>query len=321
YFDDIIGKSKIIQDVIRISKKYAKSDACILIYGETGTGKELFAQSIHNFSNRAHEPFVAMNCTAIPPNLLEAELFGYEEGTFTGATKGGKTGLFEMAHRGTIFLDEIAEIPLEAQIKLLRVLQEKEIRRLGGREIIPIDIRVIAATNKNLLEQIEKEKFREDLFYRLNILNIEIPPLRERMEDLIDIAIYIFSCFNIEDYQKYETALKEILYNLKDYNWPGNVRELYNVVSRIYVLMSQNEEIDEIKKIILKILDINTNDRNPHKMIKNEVDYEPNFYEWEKNKIITTLKKNNLILNLVAKELNIGRTTLWRRMKKYDIKI
>jgi transcriptional regulator with PAS, ATPase and Fis domain len=320
HFDDIVGKSKVIQDVIRISKKYAKSDVCILVYGETGTGKELFVQSIHNFSNRSQEPFVAVNCTTIPPNLFEAELFGYEEGTFTGATKGGKAGLFELAHRGTIFLDEIAEIPLDAQIKLLRVLQEKEIRRIGGRENIPIDIRVIAATNKNLREQVKNGKFREDLFYRLDILNVEIPPLRDRKEDIIDIAMYMFSAFDLKNCKKCKTVLKETLNNLKEYNWPGNIRELYNIVSRIYVLLSQGEEIKTINKIILKILEVHVNDDNHPEITKDNENNEQSFYVLEKNKIIDTLKKNNLTLNDAAKELNIGRTTLWRKMKKYNIK-
>lgn len=189
-FQNIIGQSKEIKKVIKKAKKIAKSESTILIQGESGTGKELFAQSIHNYSDRFQNPFVAINCAAFPDNLLESELFGYEGGAFTGAKKGGKPGVFEQAHTGTIFLDEIGDISANIQARLLRVLQEKEIMRIGGTKMIPIDIRVVAATNKDLYQLIQTGEFREDLYYRLNVLSLFIPPLRKRREDILLLIEY-----------------------------------------------------------------------------------------------------------------------------------
>ncbi len=224
-FKDIIGNSKVIKECRSIAKRMAKSNSSVVITGETGTGKELFAQAIHNASNRRTYQFVAVNCGALPENILESELFGYEEGAFTGARKGGKRGLFEIAHKGTIFLDEISEMPYSIQIKFLRVLQEKEIMRLGSDRIIDIDIRVIAATNKNLEELVNKNKFREDLYFRLKVLPLNIPPLRTRLEDISLIIDYYKKEFggNFELSSKAKEALLK-------YNWKGNVRELRNFV-------------------------------------------------------------------------------------------
>ncbi|MDX5716558.1 sigma 54-interacting transcriptional regulator, partial [Clostridioides difficile] len=183
-FNNIIGNSSIIKDCIKKAKKMALTDNPILITGETGTGKEAFTQSIHNHSNRKNKPFVAINCASLPSELLESELFGYEDGSFTGAKKGGKKGLFELAHTGTIFLDEIGDMPHDLQVKLLRVLQEKEIRKIGGTSIIPIDVRILAATNKDLEKLIIENKFRMDLFYRISMFTLDLPPLRKRLEDI-----------------------------------------------------------------------------------------------------------------------------------------
>lgn len=228
-FSNIIGNSPALKNTLSLAQKMAKSDSTIFIQGESGTGKELLAQSIHNASKRSNAPFVAINFAALSETLLESELFGYEEGSFTGAKRGGSPGLFETAHKGTLFLDEIGDAPLPFQVKLLRVLQERQIRRVGGMKVIPIDVRIIVATNHNLKEDIKLGLFREDLYYRLNVLPLKIPPLRERSEDIMPLC-YAF-------YKKYkplsdnaETYFKNICPYLEAYNWQGNIRELQNVV-------------------------------------------------------------------------------------------
>ncbi|HSH35049.1 sigma-54 interaction domain-containing protein [Schnuerera sp.] len=225
HFNDIMGKSNVINKSKSIARRMANSNSSILITGETGTGKELFAQAIHNSSPRKNYPFVAINCGAFPESLLESELFGYEEGAFTGARKGGKPGLFELAHNGTLFLDEIAEIPMNLQVKLLRVLQEKEVARLGGDSIINVDFRVIAATNKNLKSMVNEGKFRQDLYYRLNVLPLKLPPLRIRKEDILFLFEETKKQFN-GNFILTQKA-KELLLS---HNWDGNVRELINSV-------------------------------------------------------------------------------------------
>jgi transcriptional regulator with PAS, ATPase and Fis domain len=231
-FEDIITKSENVNKVIELSKKLANSEYEILICGESGTGKELFAQSIHNYSDREGQPFVAVNCAAIPENLLESELFGYEKGAFTGALKDGKKGLFEIAHNGTIFLDEIGDMPLTLQAKLLRVLQEHQISRIGSYEVINVDVRVVAATHRDLKESIKSGSFREDLYYRLNVLPINLPPLRERKEDIL----LLLDTFLDQKY-KFDLKIADLLVN---YSWPGNIRELSNV-SKYIELMRENK--------------------------------------------------------------------------------
>jgi len=231
-WDNIIGSSLKMSQVKFMGRKAAQTDSTVLIVGESGTGKELFAHAIHNDSKINDNPFVKLNCAAIPSELLESELFGYEEGAFTGAKKGGKIGKFELANEGTIFLDEIGDMPLSMQAKLLRVLQEREIERLGATKPIQIDVRVIAATNRNLMELVKKGQFREDLYYRLNIMLIELPSLRERLEDMDQLIemllIKISSKLGKHVVKVSDGALKM----LKDYQWPGNVRELENTLER-----------------------------------------------------------------------------------------
>ena len=210
-----------------------------MLYGETGTGKEMFAQSIHNASDRRDGPFVAVNCTALSKNLLESELFGYADSSFTGAKRGGKPGLFEIAHSGTIFLDEIGELPQEFQAQFLRVLQEKEIRRVGGDTVIPVDIRVIGATNRDLMERVEKGEFRRDLYYRLNVLNLMIPPLRDRGDDYLQIASSIYRNVAPDRSPTENAGFMEVMKSYSGYHWPGNVRELNNVVERICLLQKR----------------------------------------------------------------------------------
>lgn len=236
-FMDIFGEGVAITECKDIAKRMSKSNSSVLITGETGTGKELFAQAIHNNSLRKEYQFVAVNCGAFPENLLESELFGYEEGAFTGARKGGKPGLFELAHKGTLFLDEITEMPMNLQVKLLRVLQEREVVRLGGDRIIDIDIRIIAATNKDINEMVEMGEFRQDLFYRLNVLPLKIPPLRDRREDIMGLMEYIKVMFGSK-FRLTENA-KQLLIN---YSWKGNVRELRNCVE--YLVNLGVDEID-----------------------------------------------------------------------------
>ncbi len=324
-FSDIKGHSVTMQKCISLAKRYAKSNSTILIHGETGTGKELFAQSIHNTSSRADGPFVAINCGSLPQNLLEAELFGYVDGAYTGAKKGGKMGLFEVAHGGTIFLDEIGEMPLETQVHLLRVLQEKEIRRIGGDSVIPIDIRVVTATNRDLRKMIENHTFREDLYYRINVLNLEIAPLRDRKEDLCDISLSTFDKFLGPEHD-YEDLVQLLIHKMQDYNWPGNVRELHNVIERISVLLQQGEKPSEVMSYVQTLLfapdmisEVSSNKKYKPRATKAMA--LPEADEWEKKRILAALQENNNELAKTAVQLGIGRTTLWRRMKKYEITV
>ncbi|KRQ85834.1 Nif-specific regulatory protein [Caloramator mitchellensis] len=235
-FDDIIGKSEELKHTKEVGRKIAKTDLTVLIEGESGTGKELFASAIHNESLRKNKPFVAVNFSSLPENLAESELFGYEEGAFTGALKGGKKGLFEQANGGTIFLDEIGDASLRLQTKLLRVLQEKEIMRIGGDKIIPVDVRIIAATNKNLGQLVEKGEFREDLYYRLKVMYLKIPPLRNRREDIKELFDYFIN----KKGMSFKISL-EVSNWLVNYNWPGNIRELKNIVEYMVAVCDGKE--------------------------------------------------------------------------------
>lgn len=240
-FDDIIGDSEAIKKCKDIAKRMSGSNSSILITGESGTGKELFAQAIHNSSKRKDYQFVAVNCGALPESLLESELFGYEEGAFTGARKGGKPGLFELAHQGTLFLDEIGEMPLNLQMRLLRVLQEREVMRIGGDRLINVDIRIIAATNRNLKEMVKAGKFREDLYYRLNVLPLKTPPLRSRIQDILPLIHQMKREFN-SDFQLAQGAKEALL----GHNWRGNVRELSNYVEYLVNLHIKEVDVDDL---------------------------------------------------------------------------
>lgn len=265
-FDMIITNSQKMKECINIAKKISKSDYTVLITGESGTGKEMIAQSIHNYSNRSLYPFVAVNCAALPENLLESELFGYEKGAFTGALKEGKTGLFEIANNGTIFLDEIGDMPLKLQTRLLRVLQEKQIMRVGSDNIINVNVRVIAATNKDLKKLVDDGLFREDLYFRLNVLPISLPPLRERKEDIMPL-LYSF----LERKICFESEVENLLSN---YRWPGNIRELQNIASYLNVMEFNNVTLNDLPQYILnsginfnKELDIIENNYKIEKVI------------------------------------------------------
>ena len=302
-FSDILGKSKAIRENIHMAQRYSRVNSNVLIVGETGTGKELFAHSIHQASSRSDQPFVALNCAALPENLLESELFGYEAGAFSGAAKGGKIGLFELAHRGTIFLDEIGEIPITLQAKLLRVLQEKEIRRIGSTSVHPIDVRVVSATNINIEEKIRNGQFRSDLYYRLNLLDISIPPLRERREDVQELVDFYLTRFACEMGKRIPTVTPEAAQLLMQYDWPGNVRELRNVCERLIVL----NDSDFVSAELLRQLKIFRESKAREPVILPEEQMEDTVYSRLKPK----KKKKEL-----AEELGVSRTTLWRMAKR-----
>ncbi|SFB05035.1 sigma-54 interaction domain-containing protein [Clostridium frigidicarnis] len=232
---NMVVEDREMLNILKMATKVSKVDTTVLILGETGVGKEGIAKYIHCNSNRKNNPFITINCGAIPENLIESELFGYESGAFTGANKGGKMGLFQLAHGGTIFLDEVGELPLEVQVKLLRVLQEHQIERVGSINSIKVDLRVVAATNKNLIELIEKNKFREDLYYRLSVFPIEIPPLRERKDDIVPLINYFLKDIN-DQYGFVSSFSEEAIKCLCEYSWPGNVRELRNIIERSIVM-------------------------------------------------------------------------------------
>lgn len=242
-FEDIIGKDTLLIAAVDKARKAAEIPITVLLRGESGTGKEIFAHSIHNASERKYRKFIRVNCSAIPETLLESELFGYEEGAFTGAKKGGRKGLFEEANGGTIFLDEIGEIPPGTQSKLLRVLQEKEFVRVGGTKSIDIDVRVIAATNVDLEAAIDSGRFRADLYYRLNVLPIKIPPLRMRKGDIYDLSIFFIKKFNQQYGRNVQDISHQAVQKLKEYSWPGNVRELENVIGRAIINMRINDTV------------------------------------------------------------------------------
>lgn len=325
-FSDVIGNSFKTKETIRIGKEYAKVNSTILIEGETGTGKEVLAQSIHNHSERANRAFVAVNCAAIPENLLESELFGYVGGAFTGADRKGKRGLFEVAHKGTIFLDEISEMNPMLQGRLLRVLQEKEIMRIGSNKLIPIDVRVIAATNKDIYKLTRESKFREDLYYRINVLKIYIHPIRERKEDILCFLDEFIGLYcNQLGKKKLELAddLKEYLMS---YDWPGNVREIRNFCERLCI-MSKTQKLS-LSDIDKQIFDIEVKERYVHKAEKLEkkefveeiFNSDSECFEYiEKKAIENSLECSNNNIGDAALALGISRTTMWRKMKKYDI--
>ncbi|MCX7780738.1 MAG: sigma 54-interacting transcriptional regulator [Negativicutes bacterium] len=302
-FNDIFGENQTIKDTIRIAKEFALTDSAVLILGETGVGKEVFAQSIHNYSSRARGPFVAINCAALPSQILESELFGYVGGAFTGANRDGKPGLFEIAHEGTIFLDEIAEMDYVTQGKLLRVLQEKKVMRLGSDRVLPVNVRVIAATNKNLKQLVQDNKFRSDLYYRLNVLRLKIPPLRERGNDVLVYAQNFLDRY-AGRIRRNLSFSPEALKTLLKYSWPGNIRELQNIVERI-VAVCRSELVSA--ELVLQILEDETA----------ETACTPVYSEV--HEIKEALQKAKGKYTAAAKLLGISRSTLWRKIRQYGI--
>lgn len=307
-FDKIIGREESFLKVIEYAKKIADSKSTILIMGESGTGKELFSQSIHNYSSRAEEPFIAVNCGAIPRELIESELFGYEEGAFTGAKRGGHAGKFEISDGGTIFLDEIGEMPLDMQTKLLRAIEEGVITRIGGQKQIKVDTRVIAATNKDLKQEVENGNFRKDLFYRLNVLPIYLPPLRERKEDIIPLIKYLMRNISHRLNKKPVNIPEDYLQRMIEYNWPGNIRELENVV----------ELIINTEALPLNIFDGKTDSVSGLMPLKREY---LSLKEIEKEHILKVIKRFDGNISQTAAVLGIGRNTLYRKLEEYGINI
>ena len=312
--DSIIGESDAIKSTKREALMAAKSTSTVLITGESGTGKELFARAIHTHSDRCDNPFIAVNCAAIPDNLLESELFGYEEGAFTGAKKGGKLGKFELANRGTIFLDEIGDMSLNLQAKLLRVLQEKELNKIGSKSNTSIDVRIVAATNKDLESMVSKGTFREDLYYRLNVIPISLPSLRERKDDIPLLINYMIKEYSIK-LNKHVTGIDEDVLNLLiNHRWSGNIRELQNIIE-YSVNMSSNSIItmdiilNRIKNIeYIEVTKSNEDIRRLDELEKKEIIKAINKYkDYKKDK------------ELIAKALGISRATLYRKIEKYKI--
>ncbi|MBN1547569.1 MAG: sigma 54-interacting transcriptional regulator [Syntrophaceae bacterium] len=307
-FKDIIGISASIKKAKKLAMVAASTKSTVLLMGETGTGKELFAQAIHNQSTRKDNPFVAINCAAIPRELLESELFGYVEGSFTGARKGGRPGKFELADGGTIFLDEVGDMPQDMQVKLLRVLQTSEVIRLGEHKPITVDIRVIAASNRNLKKEISKGNFREDLFYRLNVFPIHVDPLREQPDDIVPLARYFLAKYCKNMGKQGISFSKDAESVLKQHDWPGNVRELENVVERAVNMVDAGEITSSFFECINKE-SISSNGRSGKNILKD--------LELETIADIIKMSQNNL--SLAASKLGVSRGTLYNKIKRYGI--
>lgn len=319
FVEDIIGESECIRACKKLVKQFGKYNSSVLIYGQTGTGKELFAQSIHNESTRKNEPFFAINCATLPEQLLESELFGYTEGSFTGAKKGGKPGLFELAHGGTLYLDEIAEMPMASQSKLLRVLQEGEIRRIGDDKMLPVDVRIIASSHKNLYEQIKDNNFREDLFYRLNVMSLTIPSLNDRREDIPYLIKHFLKLykerFEVDRKIELDSGAIEFLMN---YKWRGNVRQLQNFIERVYVYdLSDKVDVQQVRGLLREfdmLLDADGGlayKRELPAKVKNL------------NEATTQIVKEAIDLfdgnrTRAASYLGVSRTYIWRKLKELE---
>lgn len=310
-YEGVIGKSEKMQRLFYLINRIANSKASVLLTGESGVGKEVFAKLIHNKSSRKSQNFIAINCGAIPENLIESELFGHEKGAFTGAIQ-LKKGKFELANNGTLFLDEVGELPLQMQVKFLRVLQERQFYRIGSEESIKVDVRIIAATNKNLFEEINKGNFREDLYYRLNVVNIEIPPLRDRREDIPLLA----EKFLVEFSEEYDKNLKyidvETMNYLIGYNWKGNVRELRNIIERSVLISNHDEEFLLKEYLPNEITGLETIDKTEERV-------EMSLQDYEKMIIQNVLKRCDGNKTKTADILGIKRQTLYNKMKEYKI--
>ena len=313
-FDDIIGQSPAIRDVIKKAKLCARHELPIHILGDTGTGKELFAQSIHNHSARSHGPFIAINCAAIPESILESELFGYADGAFTSARKGGKPGVFEMAMNGTVFIDEISEAPLSVQVKLLRVLQEKQFSRLGGDTLITADFRLITASNKDLRPLVASGEFRQDLYYRINILELSLPALCQRPGDIMPLIQHL-----LHQQGKQITFTPDAVDFLHGYRWPGNIRELQAVIYRLIVLV----DIDRVsKEILLQVSQISPDDDNEgsHLPATGVTSDETDLLKKQEKRLIThVIEKTDGDRTKASVMLGISPTTLWRKLKQHNI--
>lgn len=307
HFENIITKSPKMQRLIELIKVVGKSNATVLITGESGTGKELVARATHSQSSRHNKPFVAVSCAALPESLLESELFGHEKGSFTGAYT-QKKGKFEFANGGTLFLDEVGEMSANIQVHLLRVLEEKEFTRVGGNEPIRVDLRVISATNKDLRKAIEKQEFREDLYYRLNVVNIELPPLRERKEDIPLLAEHFLNKFAADNRKEVTGFSPDAMEFLLGYDWPGNVRELENAIERAVIL---------VKDSLITVADLPQENLS----LVRSASTGKNLKEVEKNHVLNVLRKTGGNYSEAARILGISRMTLYNKAKEYSFDV
>jgi PAS domain S-box-containing protein len=325
HFRHIIGNSAEIRETVRLASHATSTMSTVLLQGESGTGKEVFAQAIHNRSARRKGPFVAVNCGAIPRELIASELFGYAEGAFTGAKRGGRPGKFELASGGTLFLDEIGDMPLDQQVALLRVLQDKKITRVGGDMMIPVDIRIICATNRDLKQEIEKGRFREDLYYRLNVITIEVPPLRRRREDIPLLVDYFLKNIGRDWGVEIESVEPEVMEYLTRYEWPGNVRELQNVVERM-ISMADGNTIG-LNLLPPEIYNANDLANSQEKVVpvrmgrlsRERQNRKQLLAEKESQEILALLTKHGGNVSQVARDMGVSRNTLYRKMKQYNI--
>ena len=312
-FEDILGEGETIQKVKRYASKVARNDSTILIIGESGTGKELFARAIHSNSKRASSPFIAINCAAIPETLLESELFGYDDGAFSGAKKGGKPGKFEIANGGTLFLDEIGDMPLHMQAKILRVIQEGIVERVGSIKTLPVNVRIIAATNKNLDQLVKDGAFRSDLFYRLNVVPIFIPPLRERKGDVECLCNYFLKKYNSKMKRSFEAFSFQAMTMLEDYHWPGNVRELQNAVE--YAVNVETQSRINSDSIPMNILHHST-----PKMLNKPLNEKVREYELLLIKAAMDQHDHSVEgKKSTAQKLGISLPTLYRKLKEHKL--
>jgi|Deesub1362B_J571_1020462.scaffolds.fasta_scaffold00513_5 DNA-binding NtrC family response regulator len=318
-FYGIIGQTKCMLDILKKAKKISQTNVSVLIQGESGTGKELLARAIHAMSNRSRYPFIPVSCSSLPPTLIESELFGFEEGSFTNA-KRSKKGLIELAHNGTLFLDEIGEINLEMQPKLLRFLQDHKIRRIGALKEIRIDTRIIAATNRNLYELVQQGRFREDLYYRINVVKFDIPPLRERKEDIPLLVSYFIKKFNRQHEFTIHGIEDEAIELLTNYHWPGNVRQLENVIKKAIILsdsevIKADDIIDHLDNAVrIDFKDMLNGRKRSFKELKQSF-----IQQFERQYIIELLQKHNGNLSRAAREAGVNRRTIYRMIEQYGI--
>jgi transcriptional regulator with GAF, ATPase, and Fis domain len=318
-YQGVIGKSVVMKRVFRLIDRVADSDSTILINGETGTGKGVVAKTIHQTSYRSNKPFVSINCGAIPENLLESELFGHVKGAFTGATS-AKTGKFEVADGGTIFLDEIGDMSPDLQVKVLKVLEEREFEPVGGCKSIKVDVRIIAATHRDLEEEVQKGDFREDLFYRLYVIPIQLPALRDRSADLPLLTHYFIEKLNQEKGTQIKGVTQQVMDLLMQHAWPGNVRELANLVERMVVLKGEGQIEDSDLPAKFRAATPQMTPMQPAEISAEGICLSTAVNEFEKNLIYQSLEKTDWVKNKAAKLLHVKRTTLVEKIKRYDLR-
>ena len=320
YHEDLIIESPKMIKLMEILKRIAKTDANVLILGETGVGKDVFASRIHERSARRGEAFLKVNCAVIPDNLIESELFGYESGAFSGASSKGKPGYFELADKGTVFLDEIGELPFSMQAKLLSVLQDQEVMRIGATKVKKVDVRIIAATNRNLEQSINEGSFRKDLFYRLRVAELDIPPLRERKEDIIPLVKFFLDKYNTK-YSKKMNLSREVMRVLQFYQWPGNVREIQNLILGLIVTQEKDilDIIDLPFYLLVKKIQPENMARASNLDINNQKPLNEYLEDFEKNLLENAYKSHGGSITSVAELFNVNRSTIFRKLKKYEL--